>query len=255
MKIEHVSYAYDHDATKMRLADVSFELQPGLITSLIGPNGAGKTTLFNVLTRQLRPSSGSITLAGRSIAAYRARDYAQHVAAVHQHNHIYDDITVYDLVRFGQSAYHSPFDGQANEALLREIMDLLHVTSLKDQSMLQLSGGQQQRVWLAMALAQQPQYLLLDEPTTYLDLHYQGQFLKLLQMLKARYHLTILIILHDLNQALSFSDHTLLLAKGQLVADDTPENVITPANLATYFAVHAEMVETSQGLQIAQLPD
>ncbi|MCI1986459.1 MAG: ABC transporter ATP-binding protein [Lactobacillus sp.] len=255
MEIDHLSYAYGKNPLPPQLNDVSFSLAPGKLTSLIGPNGSGKSTLFKLLTRQLTPTAGTITIGGQPVAQLSARAYAQKVAAVQQHNPVYDDITVQELIRFGQSAYHAPFSEQVDQAVLDEIMTLLKLTAFKKQSVRTLSGGQQQRVWLALALAQQPDYLLLDEPTTYLDLHFQYQFLQLLKTMKEKYGLTILLILHDLNQALAFSDRTLLLAQGRLVADDTPKKVVTPANLKTYFEIKSELVATSSGQQIVQLPN
>ncbi|MFD1483659.1 ABC transporter ATP-binding protein [Lacticaseibacillus baoqingensis] len=254
MEIEHLSFAYPKTTTP-QLDDVSFTLKPGQLTSLIGPNGSGKSTLFNVLTRQLVPTAGTVSIDGQAIADFSARAYAQKVAAVQQHNPLYDDLSVQELIRFGQSAYHFPLSEAADEAVIDEIMAFLQLTGLKKRSMQALSGGQQQRVWLALALAQQPEYLLLDEPTTYLDLHFQFRFLQLLKQLNQQKHLTILIILHDLNQALAFSDHTLLLANGKLAAQGAPQAVVTPANLKTYFAINSELVATSSGQQIVQLPD
>ncbi|WP_461215259.1 ABC transporter ATP-binding protein [Lacticaseibacillus sp. GG6-2] len=254
MEINHLTYTY-RGQNQPQLDDVSFTLTPGKITSLIGPNGSGKSTLFNLLTRQTTPTTGTITLDGKPITTFSPRAYAQRVAAVQQHNPLYDDITVKDLIAFGQSAYHSSLSDHVDDAALTEIMTFLQLTDLQHRSMLALSGGQQQRVWLALALAQQPDYLLLDEPTTYLDLHFQFRFLALLQQLNERFGLTILIILHDLNQALTFSDRTLLLANGRLVADDVPQKVITPANLQRYFDIRSELVATSSGQQIVQLPE
>lgn len=254
MEINHISYSYQHGSQHPNLNDVSFKLLPGSITSLIGPNGSGKSTLFKLLTRQLSPDNGQISINGQDIKSFTGREYAQKIAIVQQQNPLYDDLKVIDLIRFGQSPYHSLLSDEADEQLLSQIMTFLELDQLERSMVSTLSGGQQQRVWLAMALAQQPEYLLLDEPTTYLDLHFQYRFLDLLTQLNQQFNLTILIILHDLNQALSISDRTLLLSDGRLVADDQPEVVIKPGNLEKYFQINTELVQTSAGTQIVQVP-
>lgn len=254
MEIKNLSYSYRPQGTQKQLDQVSFTLPTGTITSLIGPNGSGKSTLFNLITRQLKLQTGSITIDNRSITDFTDREYAQQLAAVQQKNPLYDDLSVIDLIRFGRASYHSLFSEESDDSVVNEIMDFLELTALKNISVQQLSGGQQQRVWLAMALAQNPKYLLLDEPTTYLDLHFQFKFLQLIEQLRDQYHLTILMILHDLNQALNFSDRTLLLSKGALAASGEPSKVITPQNLKQYFDINTQLVATTAGQQIVQIP-
>lgn len=254
MEIKHVSFSYHKNSPTPDLDDISFQLPSGSITSLIGPNGSGKSTLFKLLTRQLKPSDGIIQIDDQNINNFSAREYAQKLAIVQQQNPIYDDLKVIDLIRFGQSPYHSLLSDTVDEKLLTQIMSFLELDELAQDSVLNLSGGQQQRVWLAMALAQQPEYLLLDEPTTYLDLHFQYRFLDLLKQLNQQFNLTILIILHDLNQAMAISNQTLLLSNGQLVASGRPNGVITPDHLKTFFKINSELVSTKAGMQIVQLP-
>lgn len=173
IKLEGVSFAYGDYPT---VRDVSYELKDHQITTLIGPNGSGKSTLFKLLTRSLKPNKGQILLNGENIWTYPPKKYAQNVAIVHQQNQIYDQIQVIDLVRMGQIPYGNNFK---NSDRLTKILDYLELSDLKNKDLSRLSGGQRQRVWLAVALMQDPEYLFLDEPTTYLDLHFQYSFLKL----------------------------------------------------------------------------
>ena len=171
LKASQIDFSY---GSKQLFNQFSLSLQEHQITTLIGPNGSGKSTLFRLLTRTIRPSAGTITLDGQDIWQLAAKDFAKKVAIVHQQNQLYDQITVKELVKMGRLPYHSLMGDEENgSARLQQIMQELEIADLADKFIAQLSGGQQQRVWLATALAQEPEYLFLDEPTTYLDLHFQ----------------------------------------------------------------------------------
>lgn len=252
MEINDISFSYP--ANQQAIIDhLSYSIQPNAITSIAGPNGSGKTTLLRILARELVPSHGEVTLLNQSISSYAAKEYAQKVAIVHQHNPLYEDISVIDLVRFGQTPYGSILDGADDKTIL-PILEYLELVPLKKRSMMSLSGGQQQRVWLAMALAQQPQYLLLDEPTTYLDLHFQASLMKLINQLNSDFKISIVMILHDLNQALHFSQQTVIMNHGKIVANGTPSEVLTAAVLQTVFQISADVIDTDHGKFILQLP-
>jgi iron complex transport system ATP-binding protein len=252
MQVKQLTYIYPNQNRGVK--QLNFTITPGTMTAVIGPNGSGKSTLFKLLARELTPTSGTIELDQQTITDFSAKAYARKVAVVHQRNLLYDDISVLDLVRFGQLPYHSLL-AEPDDVAIKPILDYLELTPLQQQSMAELSGGQQQRVWLALALAQQPEYLLLDEPTTYLDLHFQASFMELLAKLNREMHLTIVMILHDLNQARHFSQQVLMLADGAIVAAGTPQAVITPARLREVFQINTELITTTQGEFIVQLPN
>lgn len=252
MQIKQLTYTYPNQQRGIK--QLSFDITPGAMTAVVGPNGSGKSTLFKLLSRELTPDSGEIRLEQRLLPDFSLKEYARKVAVVHQHNQLYDDITVLDLVRFGRLPYHSLLT-EPDDDQLESILTYLELTPLKQQNVAQLSGGQQQRVWLAMALAQQPSYLLLDEPTTYLDLHFQASFMELLVKLNQEFGLTIVMILHDLNQALHFSQQVLMLAAGQVVATGTPRSVLTPPRLHKIFKINTKILTTEQGQFIVQLPN
>ena len=164
-KLDHVTFAYPHQAPLIQ--DLTIGVPTGQLTCLVGPNGSGKSTLFKLLTRSQKPQSGTVTMDGQDVWAYSPREFARQVAIVHQHNPVYDEIKVRDLVAMGRLPYQSllsdlPATDEKGEAILAE----LGLTDLVDRPLLTLSGGQQQLVWLAAALNQDAQAIFLDEPTT-----------------------------------------------------------------------------------------
>lgn len=241
IKLKGVSFAYgDYPAVR----DVSYELKDHQITTLVGPNGSGKSTLFKLLTRSLKQNKGKILLNEQDIWTYPAKKYAQNVAIVHQQNRVYDQIRVIDLIKMGRIPYG---DGAKNSDRLTKILDYLELSELKNKDLSRLSGGQRQRVWLAVALMQDPEYLFLDEPTTYLDLHFQYSFLKLLRRLNKEQNLTICMILHDLNEALEFSDQSVLFNHGEIVAQGRSEEILIPELIDPIFNINSELIETKTG--------
>lgn len=250
LKLDKVSFSYhNHSLFK----DISLALPEQQITTLIGPNGSGKSTLFKLFTRAVQPSSGAVLLDEENIWQLDAKKYAQKVAIVHQKNELYDEIKVIDLIKMGRLPYNSLLqENKSNQKIIDQILTSLEIREFADKYMDELSGGQRQRVWLAVALAQQPKYLFLDEPTTYLDLHFQFQFLKLLKKLNQEQNLTICMILHDLNQTLQLSDHVILLNNGQIQASGTPEKVITQKLISKNFDINCEVLQTEHGLFLRQ---
>lgn len=245
LELKQVSFSY---GAKQLFDNFSLALQEHQITTLIGPNGSGKSTLFRLLTRAIKPSAGEIVLDRQDIWQLPVKDFTKKVAIVHQQNQLYDQMKVIELIKMGRLPYHSLLgDEEDDNAQLQAIMQELEIGDLADKYMAQLSGGQQQRVWLATALAQKPEYLFLDEPTTYLDLHFQYRFLDLVKKLNREQNLTICMILHDLNQALQYSDQVILLNHGQIQKQGNPEEVITEALIEKNFGIKCQIAETQQG--------
>lgn len=212
------------------LKGLSFELREGGITTLIGANGCGKTTLFNLMTKNLSPALGTIELRGKNIADIRLKDFAREAAIVHQQSSAPPDLTVEKLVEYGRTPYHRfglSRDVQEDEEKVRWAMEVTHTLKHRDKPLSELSDGQKQRVWIAMALAQDPKILFLDEPTTYLDVRYQLQILRLIRQLNREYGLTIVMVLHDINQSLYYSDEIIAMKDGRIIAQGLPEETIT----------------------------
>lgn len=240
MEIRNLNFAYGENKI---LSDFSFNIHKGKITTIIGGNGCGKSTLFNLMTKNLKASSGEIFLDGENIRDIKLKDFAKKVAIVHQHNTAPEDITVKQLVAYGRTPYvhYRRRDHQEDERLINWAMEVTEVTAYQDRCLSELSGGQRQRVWIAMALAQNTKILFLDEPTTYLDVRYQIQLLHLIKRLNKEHGITIVMVLHDINQAIHYSDEIIGLGKGKLIAGGKPDEVITVANIEAIYGLALEI--------------
>lgn len=225
------------------LADVDFTAPTGKVTGLIGPNGAGKSTLLAAML-SLLPSSGTAMFEGYNLPAMPRRDRARMVAFVEQSASTEERLSVHDVVSLGRIP-HEPTWQSAPDAAETAIIDAelaeVGMTTFATRRFDTLSGGEQQRVHLARALAQQPRLLLLDEPTSHLDIAGQLQLLALLQR-KAESGLTVLIALHDLNLAARFCDHLVLLSQGKTISEGPPGAVLTPDGLNAVYGVRARLV-------------
>lgn len=225
--VKDLHFAYGkHEVLK----GLDLELHEGTITTLIGANGCGKSTLFNLMTKNLKPDSGAVELRGKNISDIRLKDFAKQAAIVHQYNTAPVDLSVEKLIGYGRTPYHtmglSP-DQKEDEEKVRWAMEITHLIKHKDKCVAELSGGQKQRVWIAMALAQDTKVLFLDEPTTYLDIRYQLQILKLIRKLNREFGITIVMVLHDINQSLYYSDEIVAMKDGKIIAQGLPEEIIT----------------------------
>ncbi|MFD1430771.1 ABC transporter ATP-binding protein [Lacticaseibacillus mingshuiensis] len=245
--LANVAYRYP-GAADLALRPVDLSIKAGQFWALCGPNGSGKSTLLRCLTAQLTPVSGTVSFAGKPLVSWSAQARAQQLAVVRQNNQAKPALTVREVVALGRTPYRHFWqaitlaDREAVDAALRQC-DLV---ALADRPFLALSGGQQQRVWLALALAQTPSVIILDEPTTFLDIHYQLDLLKRLKALTQR-GVTVIAVLHDLNQVLQFADTVALLAAGTLMATGTPEEVLNAKRVGQLFQVEANRVQDPAG--------
>jgi len=236
--------------------NISFALQPGEWLSILGANGSGKSTLLRLLSRILSPQGGTVLLDGKSIHAQSAQTVAQTLALLPQQQTIPAGLTVRQLVSLGRAPHQPWWRWELNASDRFQVALALESTGLVtygDRRVEQLSGGERQRAFLALALAQTPQVLLLDEPTTYLDLRYQLELLELLKNLNHDRGIAIITVLHDVNLAARFSDRLALLKQGNLCHLGAPTDVLTPENLAAIFGMNAAIVQTPVGIQICPL--
>ena len=233
-ELQRVAVGYDE---KPLLQNISFAVQNGQITTLVGTNGCGKTTLLKAIARQLPLLEGKILLQGRSIQEYDRKEFARAAAFMPQVRNI-PEITVRGLVSHGRFPYLglSRQMTTKDRAAVEEAMQVTGVARWANRDLRELSGGERQRVYLAMALAQGGQTILLDEPTTYLDVAAQFELLELLRTL-ADQGKTVLLVLHDLAQALQYSDRVAVLSQGKLAAFDTPPNLFEQKLLDGIFGV------------------
>ena len=253
LDVQGISGGYSADPLIQQLY---LALEHGAWMSLVGPNGSGKSTLLKLLTRILKPSSGCVYLNGRSIHEAPAKAIAQILAFLPQQQTIPQGLTVCQLVGLGRSPHQdwwewnlSPKDSEVVDRCIQQV----RLEHFYDRPVEDLSGGERQRAFLALALAQEPKVLLLDEPTTYLDVHYQLELLELLKQLNQEQDLTLVTVLHELNLAVRYSDRIAVLNAGNLHSIGKPDVVMTPKMLAEVFKIRAEMVQTSVGLQICAL--
>ena len=240
MQVRNLSFSYgDHPV----LDGLSLEIPAGRISVLMGANGCGKTTLFRVMTKGLRQQQGQVLLEDRDISGLRLREFSERVAIVHQNNTAPPDLTVEKLVSYGRTPYLSAFGGggeQDREAVLWA-MEETNVTKHRNRRVSALSGGQRQRVWIAMALAQKTDVLFLDEPTTYLDIRYQVQILRLIRQLNREYGITIVMVLHDINQAVEYSDVFVGMKDGRIEVCGNPYEVVTTRMLNQLYGIDLEI--------------
>ncbi len=226
------------------VADLSLALPLGEVTALLGPNGSGKSTILRSLARLLQPTKGAIYLNGRNIAKMPTKELARQLAMLPQSPDIPPSVSVWELISYGRYPYQSLLGRLSDRDItaMRWALEITNLEPLADRSVDTLSGGERQRAWIAMALAQQTQVLLLDEPTTFLDIRHQLDVLSLVRKLNRDRHLTVGWVLHDLNQAAAYSDRLIMLAQGKVVANGTPEEVMTTATIRKVFGVEMTIV-------------
>ncbi|MCY3733571.1 MAG: ABC transporter ATP-binding protein, partial [Chloroflexi bacterium] len=224
LRANEIDLSYDRDIV---VHELSVEIPQGKITTIVGANASGKSTLLRALARLLAPVSGRVYLGDREIQRQRSRDVAQQLTLLPQSPIAPDGITVSDFVARGRYPYQSllrPWSSDDTRAVAAA-MEATGVTDLAERPVNQLSGGQRQRVWVAMALAQETPLLLLDEPTTFLDLSHQIEVLDLLKELNQDTGQTVVLVLHDLNLASRYSEHLIAVADGRIAAEGPPLSV------------------------------
>lgn len=242
MEIENIEFSYGNHKV---LDNISFKVMEGGITTIIGANGCGKSTLFNVMTKNLKPQKGRIILNGMDIAGIPLKSFAKQVAIVHQYNTAPSDITVEKLISYGRIAYGGlKRNHNEDEKCIKFAMEVTGVSEFSQKQISALSGGQRQRVWIAVALAQNTKILLLDEPTTYLDIRYQIEILRLIKRLNVEYGITIVMVLHDINQSIAYSDCILAMKNGKIIAEGNPKNVISEDLLKKLYGIELKIEQT-----------
>ena len=239
LQTENLTVSY---GTQKVLDGLSLTLPAGKITALLGPNGCGKSTLLNCFSRLITPKSGSIMLEGKLLNDFTSRQLARHLALLPQHHLVPEGISVRELVAYGRSPWLSLWGRLSAEdnTHVDMAMNQTQIHLLAEKRLTELSGGQRQRAFLAMVLAQDTPVVLLDEPTTYLDINHQVELMHLMEKLKMAGK-SVIAVLHDLNQASRYCDHLVMLANGRVIAQGAPEEVMKPELLKKVFSVEAEI--------------
>ena len=242
LRAEQLTVTYgDHVAVNQ----VDLSLADGDITCVVGPNGCGKSTLLRALGRLLRPAHGQVLLDGKQIDAMRTRDVARVLGLLPQAPVAPEGITVSDLVARGRHPYQTWWRqwSDDDEAFVAQALKWTGILELAARPVDTLSGGQRQRAWISMVLAQGTDLLLLDEPTTYLDLAHAVEVLDLVDTLHVEGDRTVVMVLHDLNLAARYGDQLIVMSEGQVVAQGRPTDVLTEALLAEVFGLRARVLE------------
>ncbi len=237
IKLENISFSYNKK--KEFIQDLSLEFKSGEITTILGPNGSGKSTLLHMMSTYLKPKSGKIYLGDKDLGKLKQKEIAKYISCVYQENEAPDDITVRDLVSFGRNIYSSvkKEDKEENKRMIDFALKATGIEEIQDKKVVNLSGGQKQRAFIAMSLAQNTEVLLLDEPTTYLDIYHQIEILEVVKSLNEKYNITIVMVLHDLNQAINYSHNIVIMKNGNLIKQGKATEVLNEQTIKDVYNV------------------
>ncbi|MDC7223928.1 MAG: ABC transporter ATP-binding protein [Spirochaetales bacterium] len=245
VRCENLTVAYGNRPV---VQDVSLHVAKGEFCTLVGPNGCGKSTLLKGLSHTLIPRSGGIFINGRPIKGMDRKALARQLAFLPQSPRIPDQVSVRELVGHGRFSHTgwSGFLKQEDREVVDWALEVTELTDYGDRELIHLSGGERQRVWIALALAQEAEILFLDEPTTYLDINHQFQILELILRLNREMGRTVLMVLHDLNQAARYSDRLLVMKEGRLATQGKAEEILTEENLHDLFSIEARIIRDEE---------
>ena len=238
---------------KVILQGVSLTFSSGKRTAIIGPNGAGKSTLLKTISGSMKPSTGQVLLDGEDVRTMKRKQIARKLAILPQGMTAPPDTTVEQLVDYGRFPYRGLLgaeDARADREAVAWAIDATHLAPLCEQQVMTLSGGERQRAFLAMALAQQPEILLLDEPTTYLDIAHQLEVMNIITEINRRYGMTIIMVLHDINHALQYADEIVVIKDHGIYGQGSPQDLMTVKTVADVYGVRADFFTNSQGVAV-----
>ncbi len=243
--VRDLSFRYN---SKTILNNINFGLDRDQIVGILGPNGAGKSTIIKILGGILE-YEGSIKVVDRELRSFKRKELAKIIAVVPQNFEPGFDFKVRDLVMMGRTPYLKMFESMSSEDfnIVEDTMKLTDIVHIKDKSIREISGGERQRVIIAMAIAQDPKILLLDEPNANLDLKYQISIFELLKHLVKTKHISIIVAMHDVNLAVKYCNKIMLLNKGEIVQFDIPEKVITEDNIKKVYEIDSSIIKDGNG--------
>lgn len=254
LKIKNLSLGYNDE--RLVVKDISLDIEKQSFITILGPNGSGKSTLLKAISKLIKPSRGNIEVLSKDIFSINHNQLAKNMAVVHQENKIDFDFTVKDIVFMGRSPYLGRFEKERPEdiAIVNRAMELTETLGFGDRLINELSGGERQRVMIARSIAQSPSILLLDEPTSHLDIHHQIEILELLKKLNQEDGITIVLVLHDINLAARYSKKIAIMKDGQLVRYGPTREVITKDILRDVYEMEMSIEEKALGGHINIVP-
>lgn len=240
MRVINVSKAYKEKAV---LKNISVDIPPQKVTSFIGPNGAGKSSLLNIMSRLSCADSGEVLLKGKNLASWKSADLSKNLAILTQTNHITGRFTVRELVSFGRFPYSQGRLNKEDIAKIDYALEYMELTDLQNNLLTELSGGQRQRALICMVLAQDTDYLLLDEPTASLDIYHSTKLMQIIRRLCDDLGKTVVMVLHDINYAAFYSDNICAFVAGKLLKSGGVVEVIEPQLLKTIYQVEFDVIK------------
>lgn len=240
MKVSNLRKSYDGN---LILDDVSFEIPKGKITSFIGPNGAGKSTVMNLISRLISRDSGNIFFKDKDIKDWKSKELSKNIAILTQTNNINMKLTVRELVTFGRFPYSGSRTTKEDYEIIDNAIEYMELTDMKDMFIDELSGGQRQRAYIAMIIAQDTEYILLDEPTNNLDIYHSTNMMKIASRLCRELGKTVIMVLHDINYASFYSDYICAFNEGKIELFSTAKDVINKELLSELYKTDLEIVD------------
>ena len=249
IKLSNINFHYNSSqSSNFSLENINIEIEEGDFLSVVGPNGCGKSTLIKIMTGYLHPQGGNISLASRELSNYRSKEIAKKIAYVPQLPASIYPFSVYEIIAMGRFAYLDllGFERGKDKEKIFEIAKLLELENILHKGINEISGGETQRTFIARALVQDPQILLLDEPNAHLDIKHQLSIFNLLKQLNKEEKLTIITVMHDLNLAKFYSDKILMLKDGEVFLTGKTQDVITKKNIMSVFDVDVDIQKNEQ---------
>ncbi|MCD6537100.1 heme ABC transporter ATP-binding protein [Candidatus Bathyarchaeota archaeon] len=253
LKVENVSFYY---GARRILENIRFSAEKGDFIGIIGPNGSGKTTLLRIINNLLKPTGGAVFLDGREISKMKEKEIAKRISSVPQNPTVNFDFSVWDIVMMGRYPHlgRLSIEDERDEEIVSRCMKLTNVLHLANRSITEVSGGELQRILIARALAQEAKILLLDEPTSNLDINYQIEIMDLLRDLTLKKGITVICTMHDLNLATRYCEMLILLSNGRIRAIGRPEEVVTRDNIKETFGIDVLVEENPATNSIYVIP-
>lgn len=237
----HIKNLTKRYSEKTVVNDVSFSIPKGKVISLIGPNGAGKSTVMGMISRLIAKDAGVVEFEGRDLSAWNSKELSKRLAILTQSNNIQMKLTVKELVTFGRFPYSGNHINEEDERIIQRAISYMELEEFQDRFIDELSGGQRQRAYIAMVIAQDTEYILLDEPTNNLDIYHATNMMKIVRRLCDELGKTVILVLHEINYAAFYSDYICAFVNGKIARFGTVEEVITKENLSEIYGVNFEI--------------
>lgn len=237
---------------KKIIQEVNFSLEKGEFVALIGPNGSGKSSVIKVISRIITKHTGQVVLMGKLHEKYKAKEFAKKIATMFQHNQAPEGLTVYDIIAYGRTPHKSMFSSLTSEdhEVIEKYICAAGLTSLKDKKLDNLSGGELQRVYLIACLVQEPAILILDEPTNHLDILHQYRLLSLIKEQSVTNNISVICVIHDINQAIKYADRLLIMKDGCLRYNGHAKDIITEELIMEIYGINSKVYKDENGIHV-----